>query len=91
MGFVRKPPPPSLFLTVNIKIDRILTKIFYIVFQILKILLIKICNIQSLYLLFLVVLLASTSADIIFHKFLELHPTLSEKKIFITNFPFLID
>ena len=72
--------------------DRILTKIFYIVFQILKALLIKLFKIQSLDLLFLMsFLLAITSADIIFHKFLELHSTLSEKKNFITNFPFLTD
>ena len=37
----------------------------------------------------LLFLLAFTSADIIFHKFLELHSTLSEKKIFVTNFSFL--
>ena len=37
---------------------------------------------------FLLFLLAFTSADIIFHKFLELHST-SDKKIFVTNFPFL--
>ena len=36
-------------------------------------------------------LLACTSADIIFHKILELHSTLSEKNIFVTNFPFLTD
>ena len=36
-------------------LDRILTKLFYIVFQVLKVLLIKICKIQSLDLLFLVV------------------------------------
>ena len=40
---------------------------------------------------FLLFLLAFTSADIIFHKFLELHSTLSEKKIFVANFPFLTD
>ena len=38
--------------------DRILTKIFYIVFQVLKVLLIKICKIQSLDLLFLVVFIS---------------------------------
>ena len=27
----------------------------------------------------------------IFHKVLELHSVLSEKKIFVTNFPFLTD
>ena len=59
-------------------------------FQVLKVLLIKICEIQSLYLLSLVILLAFTSADI-FQKFLELeHSTLSAKKIFITNFSFLM-
>ena len=34
---------------------------------------------------------ASTSADFIIFYLLELHPTFSEKKIFVTNFPFLID
>ena len=43
-----------LFQTDNIKMDRILTKIFYIVFHVLKILLITICKIQPLDLLFLV-------------------------------------
>ena len=70
-----------------------LTKLFYIVFEVLKVLLIKICKIQSLDLLFLVMLflLAITSLDIIFHKFLELPSTLSEKKNFVTNFSFLTD
>ena len=36
-------------------------------------------------------LLAFTSADIIFHNILELHSTLTDKKIFVTNFPFLTD
>ena len=87
--FKQKKPHP-LFLTDNIKMNRILTKIFYIVLQVLKTLLIEICKIQSLnfYLLFL---WAFTSADIIFHKFLELHSTLSEKKIFVVNFSFLTD
>ena len=40
---------------------------------------------------FLLFLLAFTLADIIFHKFLELHSTLSENKIFVANFPFLTD
>ena len=47
------------------------------------------CSHQIFYLLLF--LLAFTSADVIFHKFLELHSTLSEKKIFFTNFPFLTD
>ena len=60
----------------------------------------KICKIQSLDLLFIVVfnlllsfylLLAFTIADIIFHKFLKLHSALSERKIFVTNFPFLTE
>ena len=53
------PPPPRplpLFLMDNIKMNRILTKNFYIVFQVLKELLIKICKMQSLDLSFLVVL-----------------------------------
>ena len=32
-----------------------------------------------------------TLADIIFHKFLELQSTSSEKEIFVANFPFLMD
>ena len=39
----------------------------------------------------LLFLLGFTLADMIFHKFLELHSTLSEKKIFVTSFPFLTD
>ena len=54
----QKQPPP-LFLTENIKMDRIPTKViantclFYTVFQVLEVLLIKICKIQALGLLFL--------------------------------------
>ena len=47
---------------------------FYTVFQVLKVLLIKICKKQPPNILFLAEL-AFTSADIIFHKFLELHLT----------------
>ena len=47
-------------------------------------------KIKPLDLLFLLLLLAFTSADINFYKFLEPHSTLSEKKI-VTNFPFLMD
>ena len=67
---------------------------FYIVFQVLKVLLTKNFKIKPTDLLFLVVVfLASsfTSADIIFRKILELHLTFSEKKIFVTNFLFLTD
>ena len=60
---------------------------FYIVFQVLKVLLVKIwvpkfvrCSHQMYY--FLLFLLAFTSADIIFHKCLEPYSTFSEKKRF---------
>ena len=36
-------------------------------------------------------ILVFISADIIFHKFLELHSTYEKKKIFVTNFSFLTD
>ena len=130
-----KKSPTPLFPADNIKMNRILTKIFSIVFRVLKVLLIKNCKMQLLDLSlhekcrnsgpyfpvfglnterywpeikyepeispyldtfhtgfhFLLFLLAFTSADIIFHKFSELHSTLSEKKIFITNVSFLPD
>ena len=54
----------------------------YIVFQVLKELLIKNCKIRPSDPLFLLILLAFTSADIIFHKNFELHSTLTEKKNF---------
>ena len=58
---------------------------FYIEFQVLKVLLIKICKIQPLYFL----VLDASSADIIFHKFLTLHSTLTRKRfssqIFLFN------
>ena len=56
------------------------------------ILLIKIFKmVQPPYLLFLF-FLTFASADIIFHKFLEFSSTfMSEKKKFVTNFPFLTD
>ena len=57
MSLKQKKNTP-LFQTDNIKMDRLLTKIFYIVFQVLKILLKKICKIQSLDLLFLVVFIS---------------------------------
>ena len=66
------------------------TRPFYILFKVLKVLLTKICKIQPPDLLFLAafIFLAFT-ADIIFHKFLELHSTLSEKifqsQIFLFN------
>ena len=54
-------------------------KFFFTVFQVLKVPLINICKIQPLDLL-LFLLLAFTSADTDFYKFLELHSTLSEKR-----------
>ena len=62
--------------------------LFYIVFQVLKVLVIKICKIQPPDLNFFLFLLAFTLAGIIFVKLLELHSTISEKSIFVTNFPF---
>ena len=64
---------------------------FYIVFQVLKVFLIKRSKNSHQIFFCLLFLLAFTSADIIFHKFLELHSTLSEKSIFVTNFSFLND
>ena len=64
---------------------------FYFLFHIFKGLLTLICQIQPLDLLFFVVLFSFTSVDIIFHKVLGLHSTLSEERIFVTNFPFLTD
>ena len=51
---------------------------------------IKVCMISHQIFYFQLFLLAFRSADIIFHKFLELHST-SNKKIFVTSFPFLTD
>ena len=55
---VKQKNPHPLFLTNNIKTKRIRTKTFYTVFQVLKVVLIKICKIQSLDLLLLVVFLS---------------------------------
>ena len=60
------------------------TCLFYIIFQVFKVLLTKICKIFYLFLF----LLAFTSADIIVHKFLGLHSKLSEKKDFRDKFFF---
>ena len=51
---------------------------------------IKICKMSHQSLIFSFILVF-TSADIIFHKFLELHSTLSARKIFIMNLPSLMD
>ena len=82
-NFVTNP----LFLTDNIEHQPKSNKkyiSFYIVFQVFKVALIKICKIQPLYLLFL----DASSEDINFYNFLALHSTLTGKKIFVTNFPF---
>ena len=55
---------------------------FYIIFQVLKVLLIKIWKIQQPDLLFLVVFISFDISIITFQTFLELHSTLSEKKFF---------
>ena len=61
---------------------------FYIVFQVLKVLFINISKIKTLDLLILV---AFISFYIRRYQSLELYSTLSEKKISVTNFPFLTD
>ena len=78
-----------LFLTDNIKMDGILTKIFYIVFQVLKVLLIKICKIQSLDLLFLVVFISFYISRYHFSQVFRTSFNIIWKKDFLTNFPFL--
>ena len=80
-----------LFLTDNIEMDRIPTKIKWKYISLLNCISMKqICMISHQIFYFLLFLLAFISAHIIFHKFLEPHST-SDKKIFVTNFPFLMD
>ena len=67
--------------------DRILTKLFYIVVQVLKVLLIKICKIQLLDLL-LLLYLSAFAVEV--HSALELHSALFEKKYFSHEFFFFI-
>ena len=68
---------------------------FYILFQVLKVLLKtepeKFVRQSHQVFYLLLFLLAFTSADIIFHKCLELFSIKKKKKIFFTNFPFLMD
>ena len=64
---------------------------FYIVFQAFKVLLIKLLRYRPYIFYFLLLLLGFKSANIIFGKFLELHSTLFEKKIFATDFPVLTE
>ena len=75
----------------NNKKDRILTKFFYIVFQILKVLLIKICKIQPLDLLFLVVFISFYIIRYHFSQVFRTSFNIIWKKDFFTNFPFLTD
>ena len=67
------------------------TCIFCIVFQVLKVFLVKICKIQPQDISFLVVFISFNIGRCHFWKFLELHSTMSDKKILVTNFPFLTD
>ena len=93
MSIKQKKTSTTLFL-MDIKMHRISTKIkwkIYIVFQVLKILLIKFLRYSHQVFYFLFFLLDFSSADLTFNKFLEPHSTLFEKKISVTNFPFLTD
>ena len=67
------------------------THLFYIAFQVLKVLLKNLFIIQSPGLLLLIVLhqFLTTTTDVIFHNFLELHSTLSEARVF-HECPFLL-
>ena len=76
-----------LILMDNIKMDRII-KIFYILFQVLKVLLIKICKIQSLDLLFLVVFISFYISRYHFSQVFRTSFNIIWKKIFVTNFFF---
>ena len=58
----------------------------YIVFQVLKVLLKKFARFSHQIFYFLLFYISFS-----IHKFLELHSTLSEKKIFVTIYPFLTD
>ena len=104
-GFFKKvsPQPPSLGFFGNrpmdkIKMDRIQTKIkwkihaFYtLYFKFQRYFFWKCvrCNHQIFY--FLLFLLVLTSGGTIFCKFLELHSTMSDKKIFVINLSLLTD
>ena len=67
---------------------------FYILIEVLKVLILKIYKIHPPVPIFLLFYIGFyTSADIIFHNFLKLYSTLSEKKNkhFVTKFLFLMD
>ena len=92
-------PPNPLILMDNIKVDGIPTKIkwnihppVYIVFQVLKVILTKNCTINHQIFYFLLFYISFyISRHHFLHKFLELPSALSEKKIFVTNVPFLMN
>ena len=89
--FSKTSTSTSQFLTDNIKISRITTKIkwkmqplFTLYFKFWRYFLLKFVRWATISFISCFIL-AFTSADIIFHKYLELHST-SEKKIFVTIF-----
>ena len=95
--YAKQTTHPCSYLTDNIKMDKIPTKInwkihalFTLYFKFWKYFLQKVVKYNHQVFYFLLFLLAFTSADVIFQKFLELH-THSKKKIFLTNFLFWTD
>ena len=85
---VKQKKTIPLFLTDSLKMDRILTKTFYIVFQVLKVLFIKICKIQSLDLLFLVVFIRFYISRYHFSQVFRISFNIIWKKDFRYKFPF---
>ena len=79
--------PTPLFLMDNIKMDRILAKIFYIVFQILKVLLMKIFKIQSVDLLFLIAFISFYISRYHFSQVFRTSFNIIWKKDFHPKFP----
>ena len=80
-----------LFLADNIKMDRILTKIFCNVFQVWKVLLIKVCKIQSLDLLFVVDFIGFYISRYHFSQVFRTSFNIIWKKDFCHKFFFLTD
>ena len=72
----------------NIKMDRILIKVVYIVFQVLKVLLIKNCKIQSLDLLFLGVFISVYTSRYHFSQVFRTSFSIIWKKDFRHKFSF---
>ena len=95
---LNKKTPTFLFSMDYIKMDRIETKIkwkihafFTWYFKFWKVFLLTVYKIQPPDLLFLVFISFNIRRYNFFCKFLELHSTMSDKKIFVTNVPFLTD